>query len=385
MEPSPTYDLSVWRARIPLLKRAVPMNACSHGPRLDGAREGALRYLESWGERGMEWEAWMEEVEEARATFARLVGAAPDEVAVLSSVSHATAAVASALDFAGARSRVALTEAEFPGVAHAWLAQRSRGARIDWIRLRGGRLPQESYEEVVDERTLLISACHGYYQTGYRQDLPAVVEVARRHGALVYVDAYQTVGTEQVDVKALDVDFLASGCLKYLLGVPGLAFLYVRPELAASLEPAVTGWFGRADPFAFEAARLDWSVGGRRFDGGTPPVPACYASRPGMEAILEVGPGAVRSWTRTLVDRLVRSGRERGLELLGPRNSALRTPSTAFRSPVDSHRLEARMRQKGVLTSARGPAIRLAPHFYSTPDDVDRALDVLVESVRELA
>lgn len=355
------------------------MNACSHGPRLDSALEAAAAYLDSWGREGMDWEAWMAEVEAARASFAGLIHADPDDVAVLSSVSHATAAVASALDFWSGRPGVAVTRAEFPTVAHVWLAQRPRGAEIDWVPVRDGVVPPEGYEAAVTDRTLLVSACHGYYQTGFKQELGPIVELAHQRGALVYVDAYQTLGTCPVDVKALGVDFLASGCLKYLMGVPGIAFLYVRPGVAERLEPGVTGWFGRAEPFSFREDELTWARGGRRFDGGTPPVPSAYPARAGIDAIRSLGPDAIRAWTEVLSDRLVRGGRDRGLDLLGPDDPARRTPSTAFRVPGDSHRVQAALRERGVLASARGPAIRLAPHFYTTPDEVDRALEALVE------
>lgn len=381
MPSRPDYDIHAWRRRIPILDRLVPMNACSHGPRLDSAREAAHAYLESWGREGMAWERWMAEVEEARRSFAALVGAEPDDVAVLSSVSHATAAVASALDFSGERTRVAVTRAEFPTVAHVWLAQRPRGADIDWIPVEDGIVPPGAYDAVVTGRTLLVSACHGYYQTGFRQDLAPIVELAHQRGAMVYVDAYQTLGTRPVDVKALDVDFLASGCLKYLMGVPGIAFLYVSPRVAERLEPGVTGWFGRADPFAFREDDLSWAPGGRRFDGGTPPVPAAYVARAGLDAIREVGPARIRDWTGELVARLIRGGRERGLRLLGPDDPRRRTPSTTFRVAGDSHAVEAALRERGILASARGPAIRLAPHFYSTTDEVDRALDALADAL----
>lgn len=377
--PGPSYDIDAWRRRIPLLERFVPMNACSHGPPLDTTLAAAGAYLDSWSRHGMDWEGWMAEVEAARASFAALVGAEPDDVAVLTSVSHATAAVASALSFDGPRNRVAVTQAEFPSVAQVWLAQRPRGAVVDWVPVEDGIVPPEGYQVAVDERTLLVSACHAYYQSGFKQDLRAIVELARDRGALVYVDAYQTLGTEPVDVKALDVDFLASGCLKYLMGVPGIAFLYVKPEVAARLEPGVTGWFGRADPFAFRADELSWASGGRRFDGGTPPVPSAYVARPGIEAIRQVGPAAIRAWTEALSARLIEGGRRRGLRLLGTNDPARKAPSTAFAVEGDSHAVEAALRERGILASARGPVIRLAPHFYSTTGDVDRALDALSE------
>lgn len=385
--PAPAFDLAALRAGIPLLETTVPMNHCSQAPQTAATRAAALRYLDSWNGRGMDWDAWIGEVEEARAAFARLVGADADEIAVFSSVSHATAAVASCLDLlgGGGRRTVALTEAEFPTVAHVWKGREARGTRLRWIPVdpAQGRVREEAVEAALDEDVLLLSAAHGYYQTGATLELERVVAAARDAGALTYVDAYQSLGTRPLDVKALGVDMLASGNLKFLMGVPGIAFLYVRREVAERMEPAVTGWFGRADPFAFDAHRegpLSWAPGARRFDAGTPPVLPAYIARAGMELLLEVGLDAVGAWTRTLAGRLVEGGRARGFQLMGPADPARRAPTVAFRVD-DAHAVEGFMRDRGVLPSARGPAIRLAPHYHSTLEDVDRALDLLGEAV----
>ena len=201
------------------------------------------------------------------------------------------------------------------------------------------------------------------------------------HGALLYADAYQTAGAIPIDVKALGVDFLASGNLKFLMGIPGIAFLYVRPGLVDTLRPTVTGWFGRVQPFSFDPKRLDWALGARRFDAGTPPVLNAYIARAGMEIITGIGVERIRAWHQVLVQRLIDGGRARGLALHGVNDVAQKTVSTAF-VVENSHGVEAAMRARGVLPAARGPVIRLAPHFYSSLEDVDAALDLLAEVVR---
>jgi selenocysteine lyase/cysteine desulfurase len=374
----PAYDLDAWRRRIPLLASCIPMNNCSQAPQTDATRAAAERYLNSWNGVGMDWDAWMAEVARAKAEFAKLIGAAAADVAVFSSVSEATSAVASALDFRGSRSNVVVSEAEFPSIGHVWLAQEGRGARVSWAPVRDGAVDPAAYDALVDDRTALVSACHGYYLNGYVQDIGRIAARARDAGALSFVDAYQTLGTIPVDVRALGVDFLASGNLKFLMGVPGIAFLYVRPEVAASLHPRVTGWFGRANPFAFDAKTLDWAPAASRFDSGTPPVINAYIAGAGMEIVNAVGPSNIRAWHEVLGARLIEGGRARGLTLHGTADMRHKTATTAF-VVGDSHAVESAMRTCGVLPSARGPVIRLAPHFYNSLDDVDRALDVLAQ------
>lgn len=376
----PDFELELWRKRIPLLENAVPMNACSRGAMTGTAREALGSYASSWGSRGMDWERWLDEVERARALFAELIGARPDEVAVSSSVSAATNSVASALDYDGGRDGVVVTAAEFPTVARAWLARRRDGARVERLPLEEGGLRPEAYERAVDDDTLLVAACHAHYRTGFLQDLEAVAERVHRAGALLYVDAYQTAGAVPVDVKRADVDFLSSGCLKFLLGTSGIAFLYVAPRLIERLEPRNTGWFGQRDPFDFGSDGLDWAPDASRFELGTPPVPAAYAARAGLEAIHDVGVETIRSWTLRLGRRLADGGRERGLELVGPEDPARRNPTAAFRCPDGgAEEVADRMRERGVIAAPRGSVVRLSPHFYNTREDVDRALDALAE------
>jgi selenocysteine lyase/cysteine desulfurase len=380
MPPTPPYDLLAYRARIPLLRTTTPLNNCSQAPQSDATRAAALAYLDSWDTVGMDWDAWMAEVDRARAAFAALIGAAPDEVAVSSSVSAATSSLASAVGPTRERNRIVATRAEFPTVGHVWLAQERRGLAVDWVPVTDGLVRLEDYDPLLDGRTLLVSATHGYYQTGALQDLAAIAERAHAVGAMVYVDAYQTLGTRPLDVKALDLDFLASGTLKFLMGIPGIAFLYVRPEICERLHPTVTGWFGRENPFAFEVGRLDWADGARRFDTGTPPIVNAAVARAGIELIASVGLDRIRRWTEVLSDRLIEGGHARGFHVLGTTDSQHKAPTTAF-GVRDAHATEAALRGRAILASARGPAIRLAPHFYNTLEDIDRALDVLAEVV----
>ena len=377
--PTPAYDIAAWRKRIPLISSGtlVPMNNCSQAPQTDATRAAAERYLESWNTSGMDWEAWMTEVALAKREFATLINASPDDIAVFSSVSEATSAVASALDFAGQRRRVVISEAEFPSIGHVWLAQQSRGAEIAWAQVRAGEIHPEAYDGLITDETALVSACHGYYLNGFLQDIAALAVRTHEHGALLYVDAYQTLGAVPVDVQALGVDFLASGNLKFLMGVPGIAFLYVRPEVVARFHPTVTGWFGRSDPFAFDVKKLDWSASASRFDSGTPPVINAYIARAGMEMLNEIGVAKIYEWNQVLTRRLIDGGRERGFARHATTDAAHKTTSTAF-VVDDSHSIEHTMRiDSGIIASARGPVIRLAPHFYSTTEDVDRALDAL--------
>ena len=219
------------RHRFPIFNTKVYVNSCSQGALSDAVRASYEAYLRDWDEEGAPWEYWVERGEAARATFARLVGAAPDEVAVTTSLSAGVSALASGLRYAR-RSKVVLTDWEFPTVGQIWHAQEARGARVVHVPEAGdGTIPLEHFERAIDDDTLLVSITHVCYRNGARVDVEAVTRLAHERGALVLLDAYQTIGSLPIDVRELDVDFLAAGVLKYLLGSAGLAFFYARRNL----------------------------------------------------------------------------------------------------------------------------------------------------------
>jgi selenocysteine lyase/cysteine desulfurase len=378
----PSYDLDAWRRKFPILQHHIHLANCSQSPQSDDTREAAHAYLETWDRMGMDWDQWMEEIALAKAEFARLINANASDIAVGTSVSEITSAVASALTFQGARSKVVVTDAEFPTVGHVWLAHQKYGARVQFLPLKDGIIEPADYDRYVDETVLITSMCDVYYYNGFKQDLEAIIPRIHEKGSLVYLDAYQGIGTHPIDVKALDVDFLSSGNLKYLLGVPGVAFLYVKPQLVQHLTPAFTGWFGQQNPFAFEIHRLDYASDARRFDNGTPPVVAAYIARAGMRMINELGPARIQSWIDRLGRRCIEGADARGLEVVSPRDIRRKGGTTAIRVPGSSHDVEAALRGKQVIGSARSDVIRFAPHFFTRLEDIDYALDRLVDVLK---
>ncbi|WP_174448434.1 aminotransferase class V-fold PLP-dependent enzyme [Conexivisphaera calida] len=335
------------------------------------------RYKYDLLERGNPWDLWTEGLEEAKVLFADLVGARRDEVAAGCSVSSLFSSLLSALEY-GRRRRIVTSDLEYPNVTYPVLMQRRRGAVVRMIRARGEspELDPEDYAEAVDEDTALVTAIHVATVNGFRQDLRRISEIAHARGALVFSDAYQSAGTVAIDVRREDVDFLSAGSLKWLLGVPGIAFLYVRGELVESLEPVDAGWLSQERPFEFGAEELSYVRTADRFQSGTWSVPSAYAAVEGMRIILEVGPRAIEERIRSLTERAIERIDERGLRTITPRDPSRRGAivSIIVRDPPA---VERRLRDMGIITSARGPVLRLCPHFYNTEDEVVEAVDTI--------
>lgn len=368
--------LDGFRSHFPIFRDRVYVNSCSQGALADEVRQAFDAFLDSWDAEGSPWEAWVVEVERLRSSFARFVGASDDEVAVLPSASAGINAVASALRFEGPRDGVVMGEFEFPTMAQVWLAQQRRGARIAWARPRGETLDVDAYAALVDERTLVVPATHVCFRNGFRLDVAALARLCRERGAYLFLDDYQRTGSAPLDVHALGVDFMVTGCLKYLLGPAGVAFLYVRKELIERLEPTVTGWFGRVDPFAFAIDRLDWSPSARRFEAGTPPVPNAFAARAGIELLLRYGAEPIEARVRALAGRLIEQARQHGFVVATPAEAERRSSLVVLRSS-DAARLVERLKSHGVLGSSRGDGLRISFHGYNTAADVDAVVAAL--------
>lgn len=380
---SPPYDLAYWRTQFPILGKWIHVANCSQSPLSDASEKAVLGYLDSLKTKGMAWDLWIGEVTAAKNEFARLINADPSEIAIGTSVSQLTATVASALEYSGKRSTIALTEAEFPSIGYVWLAQQKRGAHIQFIPVRNHQIDEIDYEHLVDERTLLTSICDVYYYNGFKQDLDAIIPKIHERGSLVYVDAYQGVGTHPIDVKALNIDMLCAGNLKYLLGVPGVAFLYVRKDLIPQLEPMCTGWFGQENPFSFDIHNLTYAKDARRFENGTPPIITAVLARAGMEIINAVGVEKIQAWTDMLSRYCIEGLQARDLKSVSPVDIKFKAPTTAIQVSAHSHEIENRMKAKGVIASARGDVIRIAPHFFTKKEEIDIALDALVGALKD--
>ncbi len=376
---TPPYDIERWRKEFPLLEDSVHLANCSQSPQSLRVKGAIEEYLESWNQKGMFWEEWIGRVDESKAEFARLVNADLTETAMLTSVSQVTAAITGSFDYSGKRNKVVATEAEFPTVIHVLKAfQKKLGFELELVPVVNGEIDLAAYEKIIDEKTLITNVPQVYYQNGFKQDIAAICEIAHRKGSLLHVDAYQCLGTEPVDVKAIDIDLLSTGNLKYLLALPGSAYVYVKKEIVPHMDPVSTGWFAQENPFAFDIENFKYAGDARRLESGTPSIITAYAAQAGMEIINEVGVPNIKAWIDELSEYTIREVEKRGLQTTSPKDIRKKGPTTAICVP-EPHAVELELKKRGVVASARGPIIRFAPHFYVTHEDIDRALDTLVE------
>jgi selenocysteine lyase/cysteine desulfurase len=364
------------RSHFPILGQKTYLYNCSQGALSDASEAGMRAYVDSWRTSLTPWDTWMECYEGLRRQFARFINAEPDEVAITTSVSAAINPIANALTFDG-RDSVVMSEFEFPTMGQIWLAQEPRGAKIRFLDGVDNQVPTEAYAKAVDARTKIVPLTVVSFVNGSRSDVSAITRIAHDNGALLFLDGYQDCGTRPIDVKALGVDFFVTGTLKYLLGPPGVAFLYIRRGLIEQLNPTMTSWLAQRHAFAFETRVLDPAPDARRYEGGSPPMPSVYLVRPALDLLARVGLDNVAAQIEKLARAFLNGLRDLGVATKTPASSV--GPLVVVRAR-DAQAVVAKLTARGVAVSARKDGIRFGFHVYNTLDDVDAALTVLEDN-----
>jgi len=366
------------RPEFPIFEHTTYLNSCSQGALSHRVRAAYEEYLAGWDENGAEWEFWVERAETMRAGFAELLNGEPDEVAVTTSVSQGVSGIVSALPFEqGGRTRIVISEYEFPTVGQIAHAQELRGAEVVHVKPEpDGTIPVERFAEAIDERTALVCCTTISYRTGHRHDIAAIAEVAHAYGALMLADSYQAAGAIELDVRTLGADFVTGGTVKYLLASAGLGFLWARKGVLERLLPTQTGWFADEDIFRMDISDYSPHATARRFDAGTPPVPNIYAGVAGLGVIQESGVPAIEAHVSALNTHLIAGLEDLGAAVVTPADPARRGPLVCVRS-TDAPALVASLAEERITCSLRDENLRIAPHFYNTDADVDLLLEAL--------
>ncbi|HEV7613746.1 MAG TPA: aminotransferase class V-fold PLP-dependent enzyme [Steroidobacteraceae bacterium] len=367
MEP----DFRLLRREFPVLARKTYLNSGSYCALANSVKTAVEDYLEERLLVGANWDAWIAKNESVRALTATLLHAAADEIAVTSSVSAGLNSLASALQFSGSRNKVVISDFEFPTNAQIWHAQEPRGARIVHVPAAvDGYIPLDNFAKAIDEQTQLVAITHVCFRNGAKLDIPGIVRLARARGAMVLLDCYQSVGSMDIDVKALGVDFAAGGMLKYLLGTAGIGFLYVRDSLIQSLMPTNSGWFAQADIGAMDITANRPARNARRFEAGTPAVVNCYAAEAGLKFLLAIGTPAIARRNYALTRRCMQRLEQIGWPSTTPPQDERRGATVAVPSR-DSAGLSAELIKRDIVASRRNENVRASFHFYNNEDDIE--------------
>ena len=374
-------DLLVLRGQYPVLANKTYLASHTLGAMHAGTPRRLAEYAELWGELGVNaWEDWATQVWHAADLVAELIGAPSGSVVMRQSVADLLGDVISSIDWQAARNRVVTSSLEWPGSLNTWSQVGRLGAEVVVVpgRSDGIHLDLQRMVDAIDERTALVECSHVLFRTSTLVDVAPLIEKAHAVGALVLVDGYQAAGTVPVDVTGLGVDLYVGGSVKYLCGGPGNGWMYVAPQVAESLEPVTTGWFGVARPFDFDP-ELQYAPGAGRFKGGTPGVPSAYAAVPAFTELVGIGMTKIRERSQSMTQPLYESAVERGFTVRSPQDPAQRGGHVTI-DPGDAARVVEGLHARGFVVDHRpGVGIRVSPHFYNTADETMSVLDAMAE------
>ncbi len=381
-------ELLRYRSQFPILERTTYLISNSLGAMPQGVYDAMKGYADIWATRGVRaWEErWWMLAAQVGDEIGALMNAAPGSVSTHQNVTTCQAVVASCFDFSGKRNKVVYSDMNFPSVMYFWEAQRAYGARVNMVKTDDGiTVPLERLLDAIDEQTLLVPVSHVIFRSAYIQDAKAIIEKAHKVGAFVVLDTFQSLGTVPVDVQALNVDFACGGVLKWLCGGPGVAYLYVRPDLGKTLQPKFTGWFAHQNPFGFEVGPTRYSEPPFRFMNGTSHIPSLEAARPGLKIIAEVGIDRIRKKSQRQTSHLIELAEQRGWRVNSPRDAENRGGTVSIDMP-DAEQVCRELLKRDILVDYRPKAgVRMAPHFYNKDEELETAIGAVDEILKQRA
>lgn len=365
-----------WREEFPILARKTYLNSCSLGALSHRSEARVRQFHEDWHNFGASawYEIWMGRHGELRSRVARMFHVTDREIGLAHSTSAALSSIASGFDYSR-RNKIVVADLDFPTLAYQWLNRNDvevvfvpsdDGATVDLQRFR----------DVVDERTAFVATSHVFYATGAIQDIAALSGIAHEKGALLLVDGYQSVGQLPVDLSPGHVDIFLGGPLKWLLGGPGLCYVYVRSDLIDRLTPKATGWFAAQNQFGFDIHEFDYKDDARRFELGTPALHMVHCALGGQEIIDEVGLPAIRDRNQFLAEMVIDIAQRDGLKLRGAPTREQRSAivMVAMNDPAGAVQYLA---DRGIIIDHRPGHVRISPHFYNLESEIELVMDEL--------
>jgi kynureninase len=388
--PTPTRgiasaaEIQHWRSEFPIVGTCTYLVSHSLGAMPRKTAAYLQEFAEMWSTRGVRaWhEGWWEVGRETGNLLAPILGVPVNTISMHQNVTVAQGIIASCFTYGGPRRKIVMTELEFPSNHYLFEGFRRYGAEIVYVPSADPiRLDLQRFLDAIDEHTVLVPLSLVLFKSACITDARAVIEKAHRVGAHVILDVYQGAGTVPMDLEGWHADFAVGGSVKWLCGGPGAGYLYVRPDLAATLEPALVGWAAHDTPFEFATGPVRYAAAPERFQSGTPNVPSLYSARAGYEIVASIGVPAIRQRSLMLTRRLMDAAMAAGFRLNTPVADHERGGSVIIDVP-NGLAVADELSRRGVIVDYRpGAGIRMAPHFYNTEAEIDHALATLTEIV----
>jgi selenocysteine lyase/cysteine desulfurase len=372
-------NIEALRALFPVTKKKTFLNHASVSPLSQPVYEAMQAHLhdELWKQSASSTDNKRDPLTEARVRSAQLIGARPEEIALVRNTSHGIMLVAEGLDWRPG-DNVVCAETEYPATVYPWRSLENRGVEVRIVPAREHRVPLDGLRAAIDRRTRVVSLSFVEFLTGYRNNLAAVAQICRETGVRLCVDAIQGLGAIALNVEEMGIDFLSAGGFKWLLGPTGSGLFYCRADRLNELGHAVLGFGGSAHaPGDYHHFDLPWKQDASRFEEGTPAVASIVGLAASLKLLLDLGIPWIETRVLEITGYLLDQLQKRDVEIITPH--ACREERSGVVSFIprgqDPAALAARMAEAGVVVSPRGPAIRVSPHCYNTTEEIDRVFE----------
>ncbi len=375
-------EVLAFRKRFPIFKDKVHLANNAMGAVCDVMEQAHRDYLDDRIKYGASWEVAVPKHEELRASFADFIGAKQNEIAIAYAATQALGTLTTCFDWKD-KSSVVVDDFSFPSVAQLWHAQAPRGAKVRRVAEdEDGLILPEYFDAHLDGDVKLASVAQVCYKNGHLLDVAEVGKRVHDAGALYVVDSYQGCGSREINVRDLDIDIMVAGTVKYMLGSPGVGFMYIKEELLDQLHPTITGWFGQATPGAMYIDKHEEAPDAVKFQSGTPALSPVYDSLAGLELLKSIGIGKIETWINFMTAKVMERLHEEGYVPATPMDPARRSAQVAIRAK-DGDAAVRELASKGITSTTRDNNVRTAWHFYNTPDDIEALIDTL-KGIRHL-
>jgi len=367
-------NMHMIREQFPITKNKVFLNHAAQSPLPKPVADAVRRFADdfsNFGTTSIEWS------DGGKPFFAKLIHAKPEEIAFVENTSMGLNIAANVLNYPHG-SKIVTTDLEYPSVVYPWL-RKNLGVKVHYVKNIDGKILLDDMEKAVDDKTVAVAVSHVEYVNGFRHDLRALSEIAHKHGAYLIVDAIQSAGAMQIDVKKDDVDFLTTACYKWLLSPLGAGYLYVKDELIEKFEPPFVGWasvkpevFDTIDFWDIWSLRLSETAS--RFEVGSPSFISLTGATEALKMVLNFGIENIQKRILKLTDHLIESVKSLGLKLQTPEESQYRSGVVNFKIDKPKETAES-LNRKGIIVSARAHGLRVSPHFYNTKEEIDKFME----------
>ncbi|MCZ6676632.1 MAG: aminotransferase class V-fold PLP-dependent enzyme [Candidatus Poribacteria bacterium] len=370
-------DWYQWRKQFPVTEKYIYLNHAGIAPLPLRVHQAMQRFLDDATENGaVNSDRWAATAETCREAAAKLIKADASEVAFMKNTTQGIIIAANGVDWREG-DNVVTTAVEFPANVYPWWNLKRYGVDTRMVPAREGRIRVEDIEAAIDERTRVVTISHVEFASGFRNDIAAIGEICHARGLWFVVDAIQSVGAIDLDVKACGIDILAADGHKWLLAPEGAAIFYCAREKQDKLINMNLGWAGVINARDYLDYDLTPNPDATRFEEGSYNSVGLYGLGAAIELLLEIGIPNIERRVLDLTDRLIEGLRLKGYRLLTPTGESERSGIVVFESDrYASAELCERLRRENVIGAERG-GVRLSPHFYNSEDEMDGVLDLL--------